>query len=543
MGSLLRITVFLLLLWLIPQPVLAIRNDPFFSEQWYLTQIQAPEPLSVLERSSIIVAVLDSGVDVQHPDLVHQLFVASGVDVINLSFASDANDPDLIAALLEAYRAGVVVVAAVGNGANGGKDLGTSPVFPACAKEGEIDLVIGVGATDKNDEKAAFSNFNSSCVDLSAPGTDIFGAAFARSGTAFTDPYKGYWAGTSFAAPLVSAAAATLLAAHPTLSPEQIKQILQLAVDPLRSTLFSTVLGAGRLNIARALELAPQFVTRTTPTVRQVTRSVPPTAVWQIDGHQGFAWFVAGEEQWQTLTAYTPRLPGGVFATAADIDRDGIFELLTIPRTNQGGPQVRVWSQQGVLLDQFFLGEETERGGWFVVHAKHPVHGEVFARLQPGTNKTEASLYRVSDRAIVERFTIDMKVGSVAMTAAGDEIVVGGAAGTLPRVERLSLLGEVQASFLAYDERFLGGVNVAALDKKIVVVPGPGGGPHVRLFSGSGVPERDRFVADPKDVSGLSVQTVVIAGESFIALRSGALRTQTLWSSTLEPVSFLHPSF
>lgn len=45
-------------------------NDPFFERQWYLRQVQAPDAWQVSTGSrDIIVAVVDTGIDIDHPDL------------------------------------------------------------------------------------------------------------------------------------------------------------------------------------------------------------------------------------------------------------------------------------------------------------------------------------------------------------------------------------------------------------------------------------------------------------------------------------------
>ena len=57
-------------------PVLAVTvNDPFFSEQWYLDTMHIPEVWQQTTGSSdVIVAILDAGFDLHHPDLQGQFW-------------------------------------------------------------------------------------------------------------------------------------------------------------------------------------------------------------------------------------------------------------------------------------------------------------------------------------------------------------------------------------------------------------------------------------------------------------------------------------
>ncbi|MEK9156558.1 MAG: S8 family serine peptidase, partial [Patescibacteria group bacterium] len=51
-------------------------NDAFFGDQWYLPRIGAPEAWGITTGDSdLIIAVLDTGIDLDHPDLVQNLWV------------------------------------------------------------------------------------------------------------------------------------------------------------------------------------------------------------------------------------------------------------------------------------------------------------------------------------------------------------------------------------------------------------------------------------------------------------------------------------
>ncbi|AQQ66597.1 hypothetical protein Mag101_02250 [Microbulbifer agarilyticus] len=101
-------------------------------------------------------------------------------------------------AVKNAINAGFTVVVSAGNDA---KDACTQS--PARVKE-----ALTVGATDKNDARASFSNYGQ-CVDVWAPGVDIL-SAYSTSNTAITS-----WQGTSMAAPHVSGIAALYLQGAP----------------------------------------------------------------------------------------------------------------------------------------------------------------------------------------------------------------------------------------------------------------------------------------------------------------------------------------
>lgn len=182
--------------------------------------------------------------------------VDMGADVINLSFSGNESDVLLRQAMKYAYDNGVVVVAALGND---GRNVNTSPVYPGCYGTVEEDWVIGVSATNLNDERAEFANYGSTCTDLSAPGVDIFGLSYFDVVAGFNEPYEGGWNGTSMAAPLVAGVAGLLRAAYPDISPRDMKTVLQLSVDALPATPDRQEMGAGRLNAGRALEIGKEY--------------------------------------------------------------------------------------------------------------------------------------------------------------------------------------------------------------------------------------------------------------------------------------------
>jgi subtilisin family serine protease len=174
----------------------------------------------------------------------------NGATVISMSLGApvDQVDPDSLAALQttinRAYLAGITIVAAAGNHNVKSENVIEVP----CA----FAHVICVGATDDVDAHATFSNTNA-YVDISAPGVAIWSTV-----PTLADP-SGYLSldGTSMATPHVAALAGLIRAAHPLENVDQVEAtILSTAVDlgdPGRDDLF----GAGRINVAAAVNLPP----------------------------------------------------------------------------------------------------------------------------------------------------------------------------------------------------------------------------------------------------------------------------------------------
>jgi serine protease AprX len=170
------------------------------------------------------------------------------IRVANFSLAGASDTSIRVDPLDKAVEAlwlkGIVVVAAAGNHGQGG------PVSMSYAP-GNDPFVITVGATDQNgtsdpsdDTIPSWSAHGTtmdgfSKPDLSAPGRYMIAPAPMDGKIAKTVPARivapGYmWmSGTSFAAPVVSAAAAQILARHPGFTPDQVKGALMLAANYL----------------------------------------------------------------------------------------------------------------------------------------------------------------------------------------------------------------------------------------------------------------------------------------------------------------------
>jgi serine protease len=309
-------------------------GDPYVSQQWGLTRIQAEKAWPVASGAGVTIAVVDSGVDLGHPDLAGKIVshpdadfvdgkadtdgaqdeaghgthvagiaaastnngigvagvapaasilpvrvldenesgttarVAAGVryaadrgaQVINLSVSYDARGHvDSITgsmrpvhdAVAYALAKGAVVVSSSGNDS-----------LPVCAEPAAVAGVLCVGALDRSDRPAYYTNFDSrrSKSYLVAPGgdqaitcaNDIM-STYLRGAARSCSSVDGYdsIAGTSMAAAFVSGVAALL--SGKGLTNTAIVECLLRQTDDLGPPGRDPVFGYGRLNALKAV--------------------------------------------------------------------------------------------------------------------------------------------------------------------------------------------------------------------------------------------------------------------------------------------------
>ncbi|NBT90374.1 MAG: hypothetical protein EBT50_06020, partial [Verrucomicrobia bacterium] len=207
-----------------------------------------------------------------------------GAKVINASFGQDGGTSQTeIDAITRLNTSGVILVAAAGNGGTDGvgdNNNGSAPFYPASYTNNNI---IAVGATDRNDNKASFSNFGSTAVDIFAPGTESFSTR-TGSDTTYTTGDLSLFRGTSFAAPIVSGALALLVSEYPndTVSQRVNRVVSTNAVDVIPALSGLCVTG-GRLNLTKLLPAADANTPPPSPfqtpsrSFRESKNSITPT--------------------------------------------------------------------------------------------------------------------------------------------------------------------------------------------------------------------------------------------------------------------------
>lgn len=310
-------------------------NDPLYSQQWHHAKIDSPSAWDRSHAEGIVVAVIDTGVDCDHPDLRGKCLPGydhfnndsdprddhgHGTHVAGIAASQTDNGVGGAATGWDARILPVKALGASGNGglaaiasavvwatdhdadiinmslggfytsrtlqnavayaiarevtviAAAGNESTSNPTYPAAYPD-----VIGIAATTQSDGRASFSNYGS-FVDLAAPGVAILSTV--RGGS-----YQA-WSGTSMASPVAAGVAALLKAQGPCRKPADVEAILERTADDIGTRGPDQYFGAGRLNAGRALAdnldpcsggNPPPAPSPTAPGA-QPTSAAPPTA-------------------------------------------------------------------------------------------------------------------------------------------------------------------------------------------------------------------------------------------------------------------------
>lgn len=180
------------------------------------------------------------------------------INIVNMSFGTTVNSYALHQAVQDAYRDGILMVAAAGN-----KGV---VEYPAAYNE-----VIAVGAVDHEGRRSEFSATGES-LELMAPGECVLSDSF----------YGGVMAvdGTSIATPHVAGAAAVLWAKDTTKSNDFIRQLLNVSANSSQDT--SAEYGNGILDVKRAFEIYGDFEAVYVPGVNEYSEITENVAEYVI---------------------------------------------------------------------------------------------------------------------------------------------------------------------------------------------------------------------------------------------------------------------
>jgi 6-phosphogluconolactonase (cycloisomerase 2 family) len=200
-----------------------------------------------------------------------------------------------------------------------------------------------------------------------------------------------------------------------------------------------------------------------------------------------------------SFEAYNPAFTGGVSVAMADLNGDGVPDIITGAGPG-GGPQVNVFDGTTFQpLDSFFAYNPSFGGGVNVAAGDLGGTGQNDIITGAGSGGgPQVNVFDGSTLALIRSFFAYSPAfaGGVSVAAGdvngdgADDIVTAPGAGGGPQVNVFDgPTGNLLSSFFAYNPAFAGGVNVAtgAFDStgkvQLVTGPGPIGGPDVRVWN------------------------------------------------------------
>jgi thermitase len=282
-------------------------DDPGFVNQWGMVKVQAPQAWDVTVGSpSINIAILDTGVDLDHPDLADKLIsninfsnsgttddvyghgthvagiaaamIDNGIGVAGLGYTSTIMNvkvlSDVGAGAYSWIASGIIWAAdngaevinmSLGGSSNSstledainyawskgvvvvaaaGNSGDSTPMYPAY-----YTSCIAVAATDANDARASWSNYGD-WVDAAAPGVSVY--------STLRDNGYGYKSGTSMASPHVAGLAALVFTTVSDANGDgKLNDEVRSRLEATCDDIGVTGIGYGRINAARAVGSAP----------------------------------------------------------------------------------------------------------------------------------------------------------------------------------------------------------------------------------------------------------------------------------------------
>ena len=347
-------------------------DDPYLSNQWGLPRIEAFAAWDITTGSEkVVIALVDSGVDLDHPELQSKIWTnpgeipGNGIDDDGNNFVDDVhgwnfvNWPDepqddyghgtFVAGIAAAETNNGMLIAGVSWGAeimavkvldregrgyiydiNGGiayaADNGAKIINIGCyvrssaysnamqnavdyahsrgalvvAGSGDsnpippdayqypaaLDHVVSVAATDRDDKRWSDSTYNDK-VDVAAPGEGIY---------SFWDGLHGWHSSTGYAAAHVSGLAALIWSVNPSLTHDQVEEIIESTAVDLGEPGWDEYFGWGRIDAAAAvlttthyLEVKPANVLdfgrvcdHGSPPLQKITNPNTNASTWRV---------------------------------------------------------------------------------------------------------------------------------------------------------------------------------------------------------------------------------------------------------------------
>lgn len=521
-------------------------NDPYYNKQWYLSRIKAPAAWEKINSSpSITIAVVDSGIDIKHPDLKDNIWTNekevadNGIDDDHNGFIDDVNGWDFVLNVPdpspkfeeEWTESGLAhgtiiagIIAAVGDNNKGISGVSwRAKIMPLKALNGKgegrissvvraIDYAINNGADIINLSFVGFS-YNQALQDALQrayeAGVIVVAAAGneQEGGEGYNideDPiYPACYNGQNGENIVLGVAASDALDQKTDFSSYGFRCV---DITAPGISFFSTIPAGSNLlepnkeydGFWSGTSMAAPIISGSLALIAEVNPQLQPAQVVNILLQSA-----------DNISLLNPNYLGQLGSGRVNLERAIMIA------------QERLYSRLGRLL----INPASEFKQEIEINPEETV---------------ETVALSISDRSGSVITELPLPEAQAGVFAAGDvdgkgddEIISGAPIGHEPYVSIYGSDGELRGRFLVYDSRFKGGFSLVVADvtgdglEEIIVGAGSGGGPHVRIFDHKGKLKGQFFAFEESFRGGANVAAGDIDGngaaEIVVGRGAGAL--------------------
>lgn len=504
------ITSFFILSFFLAEPALAnfSPNDLYYKNQWYLSKIKADSAWDKIAASpDVVVAVIDSGVQIVHPDLKDNIWhnrkeiAANGIDDDHNGFIDDtngwdfvSNQPDPSPKFASGWTESGVshgtmvsgIIAAQGNNREGTAGVTwRAQIMPLKVLNDQGDGKVSdvIRAVDY-----AINN-----------GADIINLSFAS---------LNYSEGLQEAIRRAHEAGVIIVAAAG--NEQSGGEGYDIDKKPVYPACYDGNFGENMVIGVAATDALDQKARFSSYGSRCVDLAAP--------GISFFSTVPAGIDPANPNKNYDGYWSGTSMAAPLVAGALALIEQANPELTQQEVVNILFASTDNISrLNPDYQGE-LGNGRLNINRAVELAKEELFRRMGrllvfPVTGNRTPQI-AAANGELVSNLVLNDKTRAVGSLAAGDvdgdnqeEIIIGAPSGQAPQVKIYDFNGKLAKQFLAFDKGFRGGVNLAVHDvdnddrAEILVVPASSGLAQVKVFDGNGKLER-QFMADSKSWRG-----------------------------------------
>ncbi|MFZ4631894.1 MAG: S8 family serine peptidase [Patescibacteria group bacterium] len=508
------IASFFVIFFVLADPVLAsvLPNDPFYRNQWYLAKIKADSAWEKISESpDMVVAVIDSGIDINHPDLKDNIWhneketAGNNKDDDRNGFADDANGWDFITNRSDPspkFSSGWT---------EAGVSHGTMVAGIIAARGNNNQGIAGVSWKTKimplrviNDKGEGRVGDVIRAIDYATNnGADIINLSFVNFN---------YSEGLADAIARAHSAGVMIVAAAG--NEQSGGEAYNIDKTPIYPACYDGELGENMVIGVVATDALDQKARFSSYGFHCVDIAAPGISFFGTvtpgsdinDTNKYYDGFWSGTSMAAPLVSASLAL---IAQANPELSRREIVNILFASTDNISRLNPGYLGQLGNGRLNLNLAVEMakerlySRSGRLILI---PVLGNKDTKLSAANGDT------------VKKFSFSQKVAPNSSLAIGDvngdnvdEIIVGAPAGSEPLIMIFSSNGKLINKFLAYPKNFKGGVNlaVANLDNnnkaEIMVVPASLGSGQVKIFDGVGKLQKQFFATDKKFIGGLNI--------------------------------------